>query len=63
MPVLLLRLVVIVAVAYIAGSTLTPLLWAPVLARQSEQILSPFALLSAGIFILSVGYALSRFRK
>ena len=60
---LLLRLVVVIALAYLAGSTLTPLLWGPVLARQSRDILSPFALTSAGIFIAALGYALSQLRK
>lgn len=62
MPILL-RLVVVGVLAYLAGSIITPLLWAPILAQQSKQILSPYALLSAGIFIAAVGYAISQIRK
>ena len=62
MPILL-RLVVVVALAYIAGSTITPLLWGPVLARQSKEIISPFVLLSAGVFLAAVGYAICQIRK
>lgn len=60
---LVLRLVVVGILSYLAGSTLTPLLWAPVLGQQSKQILSPFAVLSAAIFIIAVVLAVKEWRR
>ncbi len=59
----LLRLLVGCALAYIAGAIVTPLLWGPVLVRQSQQIISPFMLLAAGIFLAALGYAVGQIRK
>lgn len=60
---LLLRLVVVGVLAYLAGSTVTPLLWGPILGQQSKQILSPFAMLSAAIFIIAVVLAVREWRR
>ena len=60
---MLLRLVVVGVLAYLAGSTLTPLLWAPILAQQSKQILSPFAVLSSAIFIFAAVLAVREWRR
>jgi hypothetical protein len=60
---LLLRIIMVGVFAYLAGSTLTPLLWGPVLAQQSKQILSPFAVLSAAIFIIAVVFAVREWRR
>ena len=60
---LLLRFLIVGILAYIAGSTITPLLWAPVLAQQSKQILSPFAMLSAAIFIFAAVLAVREWRR
>jgi hypothetical protein len=60
---MLLRLIVVGVVAYLAGSVITPLLWAPILAEQSKQILSPFAVLSAAIFIFAVVLAVREWRR
>jgi hypothetical protein len=59
----LLRLLVGCALAFIAGAVVTPLVWGPVLVQQSKQILSPFALISAGIFLAALGYAIGQIRK
>ena len=59
----LLRLLLGCALAFIAGAVVTPLLWGPVLVEQSKQILSPFALISAGIFLAALGYAIGQIRK
>ena len=60
---LLLRLLVVCALAYIAGSVITPLLWGPVLVRQSQQIISPFALIAGAIFLAALGYAIGQIRR
>ena len=60
---MLLRLIVVGVLAYLAGSVITPLLWAPILAEQSKQILSPFAVLSAAIFIFAVVLAVREWRR
>ena len=60
---LLLRFLVVAVLAYIAGSIVTPLVWGPVLVRQSKEIISPYALISAGIFIAAVGYAINAIRR
>jgi len=59
----LLRLLVGGALAFIAGAVVTPLVWGPVLVQESKQILSPFALISAGIFLAALGYAIGQIRK
>ncbi len=59
----LLRLLVGCALSFIAGAVVTPLLWGPVLVEQSKQILSPYALISAGIFLAALGYAIGQIRK
>jgi len=58
-----LRLIVVGVLAYLAGSVITPMLWAPILAEQSKQILSPFAVLSAAIFIFAVVLAVREWRR
>jgi hypothetical protein len=60
MPVL--RFLVVAVVAFVAGSTVTPLLWQPLL-QQSQEILSPFALLSAAIFVAAVGYVIGQWKR
>lgn len=62
MPVIL-RVVLAVALAFIAGATLTPILWRAVLLQQGREILSPFAMLSAGILITAVCIAVAQLRK
>ena len=61
MPILILRFVVVAVIAFLAGSTVTPLLWQPVL-QHSKETLSPFTMVSAAILIASVGYALGQWR-
>lgn len=63
MPVLILRLIVAVTLAFIAGATLTPLLYRAALVQQSKEVLSPFAMLSAGILITAIGIAIAQIRK
>ncbi|EIP96375.1 hypothetical protein OpiT1DRAFT_00790 [Opitutaceae bacterium TAV1] len=63
MPALLLRLALLVALSYVAGATVTPLLWKPALAEQTKTILSPFAMLSGAILVASVAYALGQLRR
>lgn len=60
MPGLILRFVAVAVLAYIAGSTLTPLVWAQAMTQQAEQTLSPFMLLSSGILLFGVGYAVKQ---
>ena len=60
---LILRIVVAVALAFIAGATITPLLWRAVLLHEGKEILSPFAMLSAGILIAAVCVAVAQIRK
>ena len=60
---LFLRLVVGCLLAYIAGSVITPLVWGPVLVRQSQQIISPFAFIAGGIFLAALGYAIGQIRR
>lgn len=62
MPVLL-RFLVVAVVAFIAGSTVTPLLWQPVLVQQSKQILSPYALVSVAIFLAALGYVIGQWKR
>ena len=62
MPILL-RLLIGGLIAYIAGAVITPLLWGPVLMKQSTEILSPFTMVSAGVLIGSIGYAVAQFRR
>jgi hypothetical protein len=57
MPAILLRIIVVAALAFIAGSTITPLIWASAVKTQAEQTLSPFLLFSGGILLLGLGYA------
>jgi hypothetical protein len=47
----------------VAGATVTPLVWAPVVARQAEETLSPFLLLSGGILLFGIGYVLKQFLR
>lgn len=61
MPILL-RFVLAVVVAFVAGATLTPLLWRGVL-DQGKEILSPFGMLSAGILITAVCIAVAQLRR
>ncbi len=63
MPVLLLRLVIATTVAFIAGATLTPVLWRTLIIQESKEILSPFAMLSAGILITAVCIAVAQIRR
>ena len=63
MPALILRLIIAVALAFVAGATITPLLWRAVLVQQSKEVLSPFAMLSAGILITAIGIAIAQIRK
>lgn len=63
MPALLLRFVVVAVLAYLAGATITPLLWAQVLTTQAEETLSPFLLLSGGILLFGIGYVLKQFLR
>lgn len=60
MPALILRFVAVALLAYLAGSTITPLLWARAMTTQAEQTLSPFMLLSSGILLIGVGYAVKQ---
>ena len=60
---LLLRIIVVGVLAYLAGSTLTPLLWGSVLAQQSKQILSPFAVISVAIFVFALVFAIREWRR
>jgi hypothetical protein len=60
---LLLRFVVGCLLAYIAGSVITPFLWGPVLAQQSKEIVSPFLVLSGGIFLAAIGYVIGQIRR
>ena len=60
---LILRIVVAVVLAFIAGATITPLLWRAVLLHEGKEILSPFAMLSAGILITAVCVAVAQIRK
>ena len=62
MPIVL-RLVLVLALAFIAGATITPLLWRAVILQQGKEILSPFAMLSAGILITAVCIAVAQIRK
>ncbi|MBI5692033.1 MAG: hypothetical protein HZC55_18280 [Verrucomicrobia bacterium] len=59
----LLRLIVVIVLAFVAGSVVTPLLWRSVLVEQGKEILSPFGMLSAGILITAVGIAVAQIRK
>ncbi|AHF89105.1 hypothetical protein OPIT5_01290 [Opitutaceae bacterium TAV5] len=63
MPALLLRLILLAALSFVAGATVTPLLWQPALVEQSKTILSPFAMLSGAILVASVAYALGQMRR
>lgn len=63
MPALLLRFVVVALLAYLAGSTITPLLWAQAMTKQAEETLSPFLLLSGGILLFGIGYVLKQFLR
>ena len=59
----LLRFIVVGVLCYVAGTIITPLLWGPVLVRQSQQILSPFMFIAAGIFLAALGYAIGQIRR
>ena len=60
MPALILRFVVIAVLAYLAGATITPLVWAPVMVKEAQATLSPFAMLSGGIMLFGIGYAIKQ---
>ena len=60
MPLLILRIILIALLAYVAGSTITPLVWAPVMVKQAQATLTPFAMLSGGILLFGVGYAVKQ---
>lgn len=60
MPGLLLRLVIVALIAYIAGATITPVVWAQVMTQQAEETLSPFMFLSGGFLLLGIGYVLKQ---
>lgn len=62
MPILL-RFVVVAVLAFLLGSTVTPLLWQPVLVQQSQEILSPYAVVATAVIIAAVGYAVGQYRK
>ncbi len=62
MPILL-RFLVVAVLAYVLGSTVTPLLWHPVLVQQGKEILSPYAVFSTALMIVAVGYAVGQWRK
>ncbi len=59
----ILRILVAVVLAFIAGSVVTPLLWRTVLVEQGKEILSPFGMLSAGILVIAVCIAIAQLRK
>lgn len=58
----ILRVIIAVVIAFLAGSTVSPLLWRPVV-QQSREILSPFAVVSAAILIAAIGYAAGQWRQ
>lgn len=60
---LLVKFILVALIAYMAGSTITPLLWGKVLAEESKQVLTPYAVTSAALLIAAVGYAASQFRR
>jgi hypothetical protein len=60
MPALLLRFLVVGLLAYLAGSTITPLLYTQSVTAQAKDTLSPFMLLSVGILLFGVGYAVKQ---
>lgn len=60
---LAIRLIAYLCVGIVLGAVITPAMWAPALAHQSASILSPFLILSAGIFVAAVGYAWAQFRR
>ncbi len=62
MPILL-RFLVVAVIAFLAGSTITPLLWQPVLVKQSHDILPPYGVFSFAVIITALGYAVGQYRK
>ena len=60
MPLLIIRIILIALLAYVAGSTITPLVWAPVMVKQAQTTLTPFAMLSGGVLLFGVGYAIKQ---
>ena len=60
MPALILRFAAVALLAYLAGSTVTPILWAHAVSQDAQQTLSPFMLLSGGILLIGVGYAVKQ---
>jgi hypothetical protein len=60
MPALILRIVVIAVLAYLAGATVTPLLWGQAMVQEAKTTLSPFAMLSGGILLFGVGYSIKQ---
>ena len=59
----ILRIIVAVVLAFIAGSVVTPLLWRTMLVEQGREILSPFGMLSAGILVIAVCIAVAQLRR
>lgn len=60
MPALLIRFLVVGLLAYVAGATVTPLIYAQSVTTQAKDTLSPFMLLSCGILLFGVGYAVKQ---
>lgn len=60
---LILKFILVALVAYLAGATITPLLWSAVLAEDAKSILTAYAVFSAAVFIAALGYAASQFRR
>ncbi len=60
MPALLLRFLVVALLAYVAGSTITPLIYTQSVTAQAKETLSPFMICSAGILLFGVGYAVKQ---
>lgn len=60
MPALILRLIIIGVLAYLAGATITPLVWGQVMVKEAKDTLSPFAMLSGGILLFGVGYSIKQ---
>lgn len=60
MPALILRFVIVALLAYIAGSTITPMAYAQAVQTQAKETLSPFLLFSGGVLLLGVGYAVKQ---
>jgi hypothetical protein len=60
MPALIIRFLVVGLLSYIAGSAITPLLYTQSVTAQAKDTLSPFMLLSVGVLLFGVGYAVKQ---